>query len=374
MKKLIVYLSLIGYFFTPQAQATVGVKTLELDYKGHNLQIMIWYPAKVSESTEPFGYYDLVKGQAVLNASVQSGEHPLVLFSHGLGMCSFQSVFLAEFLAENGYIVAAPDHDDAAMCHIGGGSDISNCQLTKATLKSRGNLDKSVLELFPDKIHYLTDPAYRPQQISAVIDGLLADPEFGQLINPDKIGVMGHSFGGWTAEALAGAEIDCRNSDSYAPSVCESPDKELTTAVNNRKICCQPPYRGQISHFRDPRIKATIAFAPGSFIFPHYGAWNIQTPIMFISGDYFEVDFWTNLQLPYNLTVQPKYLLVFQNVGHMTISDLIYYRPGAPLLKQFWCYGRKKALYQDWSLAFFRKYLENDNPIFCLNSKKPCCL
>jgi predicted dienelactone hydrolase len=358
MKKVILFVVLL--LLAPcwaQSATALGVRILSFDNHGKPLPVMVWYPAEVSENIMPFGYYGQVEGKAILNAKPQEMQHPLIVFSHGLGMCSFQSVFLMEFLAENGYIVAAPDHDDAALCHIGGTSEVTNCQLTKSMLKSLGNLDKSVQALFPDKLHYLDNPAYRPWQISLVIDSLLADPVFSRLINQAQIGVMGHSFGGWTAEAVAGAEIDCQNPSSYAPSVCEASDQDLSTAINNGKICCQDGYRGQISHFRDSRVRAVIVLGPGSFIFPHYGAWKIETPIMFISGDHFEVDFQTNLLTPYNLSLQPKYLLVFQTVGHMTASDLVYQKPGAVLLRQFWCYQNKKRLYEKWSLGFFNAYL-----------------
>jgi len=39
---------------------------------------------------------------------------PLVLFSHGLGGCALQTIFFTEELARHGYVVAAPDHADAA--------------------------------------------------------------------------------------------------------------------------------------------------------------------------------------------------------------------------------------------------------------------
>jgi len=370
-KTLLLAVFLVIWPVLVQAAGTIGVRSLSLEDNGKTLPVMVWYPAEVSGSTLPFDYYDMVKGRAILNAEPQAGQHPLIVFSHGLGMCSFQSVFLMEFLAENGYIVAAPDHDDAAMCHIGGGSDITDCQLTKALLKSMGNLDKSVQGLFPEKIHHLMDPAYRPRQISAVIDELLFNAEFGPRINPNQIGVMGHSFGGWTAEALAGAEIDCRDPESYSQAVCEAPDEELTTAVNNRKVCCQPPYRGQITHFRDERVKAALALGPGSFIFPNYDAMNNQVPVMILMGDHVEVDFAKNGYEAVKAMNSPTYLIAWRDIGHMTVSDVAYARPGAPWLRQFWCYDSKKALYQSWTLGFFQKYLENNEALFWQNLTQP---
>src|SRR5687768_1799078 len=38
------------------------------------------------------------------------GPHPLVLFSHGAGGCNTQSAFLMRALAQDGMLVAAPNH------------------------------------------------------------------------------------------------------------------------------------------------------------------------------------------------------------------------------------------------------------------------
>jgi predicted dienelactone hydrolase len=373
MRKLLVGCLIIWLAPANLWAAAVGVTTLNSQTSGQELKIMVWYPAQAVASSQAFDYYGLNHGQAVWQAPKLVGHYPLVIFSHGLGMCSYQSAFLLENLASHGYIVAAPDHNDAAMCHIGGGSDVNDCQLVKAFIRGADSLDTSVQYLFPDKLHYLNDPAYRPQQISLVIDKLLADPGFGPLINPQQIGVTGHSFGGWTAEAVAGAEIDCTNPADYAPDVCEATPEDLATARNNRQLCCQPAYQGKKSQFRDKRVKATIALGPGSFIFPHYDAWQVETPIMFIGGDHFEVDYWNNIQLPYELTEQqPKYLLVFREVGHMTASDLVFHKPGAPLLRQFWHYQRKQELYKFWSLGFFQSYLRGASSWLQQNTRRPC--
>lgn len=46
----------------------------------------------------------------------------------------------------------------------------------------------------------------RPKQVSRVIDALLEDAELGSHIQRARIGVVGHSNGGYTALAVAGAK------------------------------------------------------------------------------------------------------------------------------------------------------------------------
>src|SRR5437773_2068602 len=42
-----------------------------------------------------------------------AGGFPVILFSHGFGGCNTQSTFLMEALAHAGYLVLAPNHQDA---------------------------------------------------------------------------------------------------------------------------------------------------------------------------------------------------------------------------------------------------------------------
>ena len=84
-------------------------------------------------------------------------------------------------LASHGYIVAAPYHWRA------------------------NNYDATVA--------YLANKLWqRPVDISLDIDFLLSDPAWSKYIDPGRIGVAGHSQGGFTALWLGGAEV---NRDKY---------------------------------------------------------------------------------------------------------------------------------------------------------------
>ncbi len=347
-----------------------GVKT----YQWQNLKVMVWYPAKPSARTA-FDYYGFIKGQAVYQAEkdLTGAPYPLIVFSHGLGMCAYQSVFLMESLAKEGFIVIAPDHKDAALCHIGGGSDLTYQEMVNALLQGAGNFDRTVTALFPQQINYIKDPVYRPEEIRVVLTSFLVDSEWSGLIDFFRIGGLGHSFGGWTMEALAGAEIDCHVPADYGPEVCSAPSQKLSTAQMQKQLCCLPKYQGKIFNFYDSRIKAIAVLAPGSFIFPHYGALKINVPVMFVAGDHFEVDWNTNLQLPYNLTVSPKYLVRMRGADHLTASDLMSEYFGAKLfLSGYWFYPCKQGLYKKDLFAFFRAYLEDDQNLLEQLLSHPC--
>ena len=133
------------------------------------------------------------------DAGVDPGErYPLVVFSHGSGGVRFQSWFLLQALASHGYVVVAPDHaGNTALDQLLGTADP-----------------------FP------VVAANRPRDVSFAIDEVLAraadpsDPLAGA-VDPSRVAVVGHSFGGFTALAVAGGydgwgpdeRVDAHHSD-----------------------------------------------------------------------------------------------------------------------------------------------------------------
>jgi predicted dienelactone hydrolase len=107
----------------------------------------------------------------------------LILFSHFSGGSKTASSFLCEHLASHGYAVAALDHSDHTLPRP---SDS-------------------------------TDPAVKSARLAALIEARVPDIQFllevvgkaGQ-----RIGIAGHSFGGWTALAAptAMSEIEAVSS------------------------------------------------------------------------------------------------------------------------------------------------------------------
>jgi len=117
-----------------------------------------------------------------------SGARPAIIFSHGFHGCDTQSRFLATALAGAGYIVFAPQHRDAT-CDGGGArpSDPAEEPFVKPGLWS--------------------DAAYRDraEDIKRLIAALKGDDAWRRLIDWSRLGLAGHSLGGYTVLGLAGA-------------------------------------------------------------------------------------------------------------------------------------------------------------------------
>lgn len=151
------------------------------------LTVGIWYPTKKTPKAYDYPY---VTGRVRVNAAVNAPERlPLVVHSHGHSECGVASAYLHERLAAEGYIVVAPDHEDAANCRILGGT----------AEKDEWNPWKTTLENVP----------HRPYDITAVIDEMVRldaarGTPFFRRIDTTRIAASGHSIGAWTVAAVSG--------------------------------------------------------------------------------------------------------------------------------------------------------------------------
>jgi dienelactone hydrolase len=122
----------------------------------------------------------------------QPGTRPVVVYSHHSGGNRRSASFLCGHLSSHGYVVAAVDHVAPA---VDGDLD----ERRKATIASR----------VPD-VRFLID-----QVLSWPLDGTVPDP--------DRIGAVGHSFGGWTVLSLPDVDDRVRAVVALAPGGSSNP-------------------------------------------------------------------------------------------------------------------------------------------------------
>jgi predicted dienelactone hydrolase/ABC-type amino acid transport substrate-binding protein len=186
---------------------------------------------------------------------------PVVVISHGLGSGRRDFAYLAEHLASHGFAVAVTEH-------IG-----SNVQRLQALLDgSLQGSDVSPVEFIdrPRDIQYLLDELQRLSQ---------NDPSLKGRFNLQQVGVMGHSLGGYTSLALAGAEIN----HPRLQAACAN--EQLTLNISLVLQCrakSLPPFSYNLY---DPRVKAAMAIAPlTSAILGPESLGDIQIPAMIVSA------------------------------------------------------------------------------------------
>lgn len=269
--------------------------------RGRELPLTVWYPTSSTEGeTLPYLKGLITEGHALADAPPAGpGPWPVVLFSHGNQAFREQSFFLTEHLASHGYVVIGADH-----------------------------IGNSVYAY--ENTAFVQNTMDRPRDIAALIDALEAwnedqeHPLFG-LLDIDKVGVTGHSFGGYATFAAAGAEVDMikmhgtcveRGAGAWDGEwrYCE----QIISSDLSAAEACHPCDLG------DPRIKAAIPMAPAfAEHFTDTGVAQITMPVLIMGGsldstwnpDYLGARYFDRLDQPDSL------LWILEGASHYSFSD-----------------------------------------------------
>ncbi|MGK7899640.1 MAG: alpha/beta hydrolase [Xenococcus sp. (in: cyanobacteria)] len=186
----------------------------------------------------------------------KSEPAPLIVIVQGFGSSRGNYAHVAQQLASYGYAVAAVEH-------IG-----SNLEYRQAFL--RGELGDWITPI--EFIGRTLDVTNLLDKFAELADN---DPNWANKLNLDQVGIFGYSFGGYTALATAGAEIN-------QPRLDRKCNEDNFQIVISFALQCQAQYLPPISfNIRDPRIKAVFAAYPFTNpIFGPEGMGKIEIPTM----------------------------------------------------------------------------------------------
>ncbi|MCO7261722.1 MULTISPECIES: alpha/beta fold hydrolase [Dickeya] len=238
--------------FSIQVQAYPGFRLMTLsDPKGEPLNVAVWYPTPAGEIMETVGENPAFIGVPVIrNAPPLSGEHPLLVISHGYNGSWRSLSWIAHAMAMQGYIVAAPDHP---------GTTIFNQNPVEA---------KKLWK--------------RPRDIARVIDSVINAPELFGKIDNDRIAALGHSLGGWTVMSLAGARFDPARLLHDCQQYPQRGDCKLTENLGINDASAQEKLSAD---YRDARIRAVVSLdlglAPG---FTPHSLRDINIPVLILAA------------------------------------------------------------------------------------------
>ncbi|NEZ56399.1 alpha/beta hydrolase [Adonisia turfae] len=219
---------------------------------------------------------------------------PLVVISHGFAASRTNFVDVAQHLASYGIAVAAIEHPG------------SNFQQVENLLAGNASAAMAPNE-FVD----------RPQDISYLLDYLETQTRgaLARQFDLNSVGVIGHSFGGYTALALAGAQINVEQLETRCTSDLIEADS-VNISIPLQCLALQSQFEQPL---QDERVTAAFVFNPiTSLVFGEAGLGQLSTPILMVGGSADPVAPALTEQIqPFTwLTPSDKYLALMQGGHH----------------------------------------------------------
>ena len=329
------------------------------------LSATVWYPAEVENEKnktmtypyqikmgDPIGWVAIARygGQAMTAApfDLSAAPYPLVVLSPGFSIASNAYAWLAEHLASYGFVVVSPDHVEQL--------DPQN-QLWRAAIT-------------------------RPGDILAVFDFLDAQVQpggsFERLVDTQTVAVIGHSYGGYTAQAAAGAQIDTASLEAHCQTVRQMEDPSawlcdmlLPHLADMAELAGMDSVpAGLWPSSADPRVDAIVSMAGDAFLFGQTGLTQITVPVMAVGGTIDEDSpFKWNTKATYeDIASDEKIEIALEGADHMIFTGECQSvrRLAKPLAGEFcadteWQRGDAHALINHFITAFLLAELQ-DNP------------
>ena len=319
----------------------VGVQTLSLtdESRKRTLKLEVWYPAILEAEQEHTEYraqvgktkYVLI-GRAGRDAPILEtlSQFPLLIFSHGQPDDRIQTAYLLEHLASHGFVIAAIDHTGS-----------TNADVTP--------------------LAYADGLVYRPQDILYVMTEV---PKRFASANPNNIGLIGYSYGGYSSLNVAGIGLDSNHTRAYCAG--------LPAAFFP---CAMLPFlpgleaqRGASVIRPDPRVKAVFVMAP------YGGLWMSESQLeamrlpLFIgagSEDDVAVPERDAFMMYAKSGSSPKYLLTLEGARHhpwvVCPPEVIGTADERNCRETVWNRARAHALTQHFATAFFKRFLKSQS-------------
>jgi predicted dienelactone hydrolase len=239
----------------------------------------VWYPTAAPERAVAEGPWWF---SVAPEAPPMTDRFPLVLVSHGTSGWWGGHHDTAENLARHGFVVASLSHPQDNHTDANGFGAAAR---------------------FVD----------RPRHVATVLDAVLGMPAFAPIIDPDRVGVVGYSAGGYTAIVLAGGRPDLGKLLTHP---ADDPPDIYFGLPGLRERQKSLPRRPAFVH--EPRIRSVFVMAPAlGFLFDSVGLAQVRVPVRLYRAEHEEV-----LRHPYDgetyrrlLPAEPEFVVV-EGAGH----------------------------------------------------------
>jgi predicted dienelactone hydrolase len=225
-------LTLLTLFVSAQALSSdaIQLKTTEVDLFNQQdnrpTKVKFWYQGGAEPCKE------------TICLSPKQSRHRVAIISHGAFGSPREMNWLGYALASQGWVVAG-------VAHFG-----------ESWVYGPENIDPSSIMRFWQ----------RPQDVSFTIDSLSDEGLFNISLKTDKVIMLGHSSGGFTSLALAGASLEVGKSEIYCASEKAKNDKGCNYGQQSKRKPMSEEMLKKMGllqeQMRDERVAAVIALDP----------------------------------------------------------------------------------------------------------------
>ena len=229
---------------------------------------------------------------------------PLVMLSHGFGADRRFLAYLAEHMASHGFTVVAIEHPG------------SNVEALLATpLDPRASHE-------PSRVLPATEFLDRPRDVTFVLDELERLNQHSLSlrgkINTENVSFIGHSLGGYTGLALAGAKLDLTQLQTFCGNLVPvglSPADWLQ--------CAAVDLPQTVTDLSDRRIQQVVAMNTlTGELFGPAGLSEVTIPTLILTSTNDSVTPIVDQQLrPFQQLAGPKYLVAVIGGTHLSVGD-----------------------------------------------------
>jgi predicted dienelactone hydrolase len=214
------------------------------------IPVALFYPTSAPAQTMKLG--GIWQLNVAMGGPIAPDLKGLIVLSHGTGGAELGHHQLATRLAQEGYLVAAlrHPHDDWQ--------------------------DRSLVT----SGRYFTE---RPAQVSRVLDAVLADPVWAAKLPAGRIGALGHSAGGFTVLALAGAQSRPAVTVEHCRAVRDDVGfcglAQGNPGQANGSLVAAGEAAAITPSARDDRIRAVVAMSPMAVVLTPESLAQVKVPV-----------------------------------------------------------------------------------------------
>jgi predicted dienelactone hydrolase len=228
---------------------------------------------------------------------------PLVVLSHGFGADRRFLGYLAQHLASYGLTVVALEHPASNVAWL------TSDPIQQAT--------GSMSSILPS-----TEFVDRPKDVSFVLDRLEQLNEFSGTLrgkfNTNEVTMIGHSLGGYTALALAGAQLNLKHLRAF----CDDPNPVVFSPADLLQ-CNAADLPNAPKDLVDARIQRSVILNPVmGRLFDANSLAQVKIPILMVAGTDDAITPAVSQQfLPFTQLQTQKYLLTAIGGTHLSVGD-----------------------------------------------------